>query len=75
MQHSSTLSKGDWVHAAWFEPSDAYLPGKLQQVQGIITHIQGEAPHQTNIWVKPGDGSAEVILRPEWIKARKPAVR
>jgi hypothetical protein len=82
MESSPTLSKGDWVHAAWFEPTEACLSGsqlkteaKLRHVHGTITHIRGNHPTEptsVRIWVKPDDGSDEVIVHPEWIKAHKP---
>lgn len=82
MESSPTLSKGDWVHAAWFEPTDACLSGSQMKigawfchVQGTITHIRGMGsalPTSVRIWVKPDDGGEEVIVHPEWVKAHMP---
>ena len=76
------LMKGDWVHAAWFEATDACLSGsqmkteaKMREVRGTVTHIRGNHPTESTsvrIWVQPEGGGPEEIIEPQWIKAHTP---
>jgi hypothetical protein len=82
MESNPTIMKGDWVHAAWFEATDACLSGtqmkveaKMREVRGTITHIRGNHPTEPTsirIWVQPDEGGDEVVIEPQWIKAYHP---